>query len=53
MVASLAAFLTNPTERDSVFGVARCLISAKLEEGWERPLADWRGELGLPEAPLV
>ena len=32
---------------------ARCLISAKLEEGWERPLADWRRELGLPEAPLA
>lgn len=32
---------------------ARCLISVKLEEGWERPVADWRRELGLPEAPLV
>jgi ubiquinone biosynthesis protein Coq4 len=30
---------------------ARCLITYKLEEGWERPLADWRRELGLPEAP--
>ncbi|MCP9850879.1 Coq4 family protein [Cyanobium sp. Morenito 9A2] len=32
---------------------ARCLISVKLEEGWERPLADWRKELGLPQAPLA
>jgi ubiquinone biosynthesis protein Coq4 len=31
---------------------ARCLITFKLEEGWERPLADWRRELGLPESPL-
>ncbi len=29
---------------------ARCLISFKLEEGWDRPLADWRSELGLPQA---
>ncbi|MCP9917851.1 Coq4 family protein [Cyanobium sp. ATX 6F1] len=32
---------------------ARCLISFKLEEGWGRPLADWRLELGLPETPLA
>jgi ubiquinone biosynthesis protein COQ4 len=32
---------------------ARCLITFKLEEGWERPLADWRRELGLPDAPSV
>lgn len=32
---------------------ARCLITVKLEEDWERPLADWRLELGLPESPLA
>ncbi|MGB7566064.1 MAG: Coq4 family protein [Prochlorococcaceae cyanobacterium] len=32
---------------------AQCLISFKLEEGWERPLMEWRSELGLPEAPLT
>jgi ubiquinone biosynthesis protein Coq4 len=32
---------------------ARCLITFKLEEGWERPLADWRRELGLPDASSV
>lgn len=32
---------------------ARCLITFKLEEGWERPLADWRRGLGLPDAPSV
>ncbi|MCP9772744.1 hypothetical protein KBY66_08910 [Synechococcus sp. Tobar12-5m-g] len=26
-----------------------CLISFKLEEGWERPLSAWRQELGLSE----
>ena len=25
-----------------------CVIACKLEEGWERPLADWQRELGLP-----
>ena len=32
---------------------ARCQTGAKHGEGWERPLADWRRELGLPEAPLA
>ncbi|MCT0200522.1 hypothetical protein KQ313_12655 [Synechococcus sp. CS-1325] len=32
---------------------APCLITYKLEEGWERPLSDWRQELGLPETPAV
>jgi ubiquinone biosynthesis protein COQ4 len=32
---------------------AQCLISFKLEEGWGRPLMEWRSELGLPEAPLT
>jgi ubiquinone biosynthesis protein Coq4 len=27
---------------------ARCLIGQKLEEGWERPLEDWRRQLDLP-----
>lgn len=27
---------------------APCLISHKLEEGWERPLSSWRQELKLP-----
>ncbi len=28
---------------------AECVVTYRLEEGWERPLADWRRELGLPE----
>jgi ubiquinone biosynthesis protein COQ4 len=31
---------------------AKCLIAARLEEGWDRPLADWRQELDLPISPL-
>ena len=27
---------------------AQCVIACKLEEGWDRPLADWQQELGLP-----
>ncbi|MEB3172727.1 MAG: Coq4 family protein [Cyanobacteriota bacterium] len=27
---------------------APCVIACKLEEGWDRPLADWQRELGLP-----
>ncbi len=27
-----------------------CLIAQKLEEGWQRPLTDWQGQLGLPLA---
>jgi ubiquinone biosynthesis protein COQ4 len=27
---------------------ADCVIAQKLEEGWERPLADWRQQLSLP-----
>ena len=26
---------------------AQCVIACKLEEGWDRPLADWQQELGL------
>jgi ubiquinone biosynthesis protein Coq4 len=26
---------------------AECVIAQKLEEGWDRPLADWRKELQL------
>jgi ubiquinone biosynthesis protein COQ4 len=32
---------------------AECLITFKLEEGWVRPLSEWRQELGLPETPLA
>ena len=45
--------LLNALARGFELGLkARCLITFKLEEGWERPLADWRRELGLPESPL-
>ena len=45
--------LLNALARGFELGLkARCLITFKLEEGWERPLADWRLELGLPESPL-
>ena len=27
---------------------AQCVIACKLEEAWDRPLADWQQELGLP-----
>ena len=27
---------------------ARCLIAQKLEDGWDRPLAEWRQTLDLP-----
>jgi len=27
---------------------AHCVIAQRLEDGWDRPLADWRQELGLP-----
>jgi len=27
---------------------ASCVIACKLEDGWERPLADWQRQLGLP-----
>jgi len=27
---------------------ARCLIAQKLEDGWDRPLAEWRQALDLP-----
>lgn len=26
---------------------AKCVIAQKLEEGWDRPLSDWREELGI------
>jgi ubiquinone biosynthesis protein COQ4 len=26
---------------------AECVIAQKLEEGWERPLADWQRQLRL------
>jgi ubiquinone biosynthesis protein Coq4 len=32
---------------------AECVVTCKLEDGWERPLADWRRELGLPETSLT
>jgi ubiquinone biosynthesis protein Coq4 len=32
---------------------AECVVTDKLEEGWERPRADWRRQLGLPETPLT
>ena len=45
--------LLNALARGFELGLkAQCLITFKLEEGWERPLADWRRELGLPESPL-
>ena len=45
--------LLNALARGFELGLkARCLITFKLDEGWERPLADWRRELGLPESPL-
>ena len=45
--------LLNALARGFELGLkARCLITFKLEECWERPLADWRRELGLPESPL-
>jgi ubiquinone biosynthesis protein COQ4 len=28
-----------------------CVIARRLEDGWERPLADWQRELGLPLTP--
>ena len=31
---------------------AELVISRKLEEGWDRPLYEWRNELKLPEAIL-
>jgi ubiquinone biosynthesis protein Coq4 len=27
-----------------------CVIAYRLEDGWDRPLADWQRELGLPVA---
>jgi ubiquinone biosynthesis protein Coq4 len=30
---------------------AKCVISYKLEDGWEQPLSEWRRELQLPENP--
>jgi ubiquinone biosynthesis protein Coq4 len=30
---------------------AQCVIAQKLEQGWERPLLDWRQQLGLPLDP--
>ena len=30
---------------------AQCMIAQKLEQGWERPLRDWRQQLGLPLDP--
>ena len=29
---------------------APCVIAYRLEDGWDRPLADWQRELGLPVA---
>lgn len=40
MVAGLAAFLKNPES----------LVAQELEAGWDRPLADWQRQLGLPVA---
>jgi ubiquinone biosynthesis protein Coq4 len=30
---------------------AKCVIGYKLEDGWEKPLSEWRRELQLPENP--
>ena len=29
---------------------APCVIAYRLEEGWDRPLADWQRQLVLPQA---
>jgi ubiquinone biosynthesis protein Coq4 len=29
---------------------APCVIAYRLEDGWDRPLADWQRQLGLPQA---
>jgi ubiquinone biosynthesis protein Coq4 len=42
--------LLNALVRGFQMGLkAPCVIARKLEEGWDRPLADWQRELGLPE----
>lgn len=28
---------------------AHCLVAARWEEGWERPISDWRLELGITD----
>jgi ubiquinone biosynthesis protein COQ4 len=28
---------------------AHCLAAARWEEGWERPISDWRLELGISD----
>ena len=30
---------------------AHCVVACKLEDGWERPLSEWRAELKLPQSP--
>lgn len=30
---------------------ADCVVAHKLEEGWDRPLAEWQQQLGLPATP--
>ena len=29
---------------------ADCVVACKLEDGWERPLSEWRAELNLPQS---
>ena len=30
---------------------ADCVVACKLEDGWEKPLSEWRAELKLPQLP--
>lgn len=58
MVAALGEFLKHPDSlkpllralaRGFQLGLeAPCVIGCKLEERWERPLADWQQQPGLP-----
>ena len=29
---------------------AECVVGRKLEDGWQRPLGEWRSELKLPQS---
>ena len=43
--------LLTALARGFVLGLqAPCVIAYRLEDGWDRPLADWQRELGLPVA---
>ena len=43
--------LLNALARGFALGFqAPCVIAYRLEDGWDRPLADWQRELGLPVA---